>query len=166
MKRWDGAFDLWEDMVRDGDFWTNGSVRIRCGKKGLEESGWKVWEDEEMVDTFDGKVVRKEKVEEEKVEVEGMEVDEEEDDEEEEEEVRVLDKRKGKEIEVVDISSGSEVGSGVGLIEVWKEEKIAKKRREREEKKKREVEGMVSRGRDRGMERKEVLEMKQMFGDY
>ena len=35
VKRGDGAYDLLEDMVRDGDFWTNGSVRIRCGKKGI-----------------------------------------------------------------------------------------------------------------------------------
>ena len=168
VKRGDGAYDLLEDMVRDGDFWTNGSGRIRCGKKGLEDSSWKVWEDEEMVDTFDGKVVKKEKVEEEEIGAEGMEVDEE---EEEEEEVEVgsgtkVDKGKGKEIEVVDISSGSKEGSGVGLIDSWKEEKIAKERREKKEKKKRETEGMVNRGKDRGMGRKEVLEMKQMFGDY
>ena len=164
VSRGDGTYDLLEGMERDGDFWTNGKVRIRCGKKGLEESSWKVWEDQEMVDTFDGKVVKKEKVEEEE-ECEEMEVDEEES-EEEEEEVKVLDKGKGKEIEVVDISSGSEEGSGVGLIKRWKEEKVAKEKREKEEKRKREVEGMVNRGRDRGMGRKEVLEMKQMFGDY
>ena len=70
VKRGDGAYDLLDDMIRDGDFWTNGSARIRCGKKGLEESSWKVWEDEEMVDTFDGKVVKKEKVEEEEEVVE------------------------------------------------------------------------------------------------
>ena len=46
-------------MVKDGDFWTNGSVRIRCGKKGLADSGWKVWEDEEMVDTLMGRWLRK-----------------------------------------------------------------------------------------------------------
>ena len=168
VKRGDGAYDLLEDMVSDGDFWTNGSVRIRCGKKGLEESSWKVWEDEEMVDTFDGKVVKKEKVEEVKGEVVEMEIDEssEEEEEVEKEGVGKVDKGKGKEIEVVDISSGSDEGSGVGLIDAWKEEKVAKERREKEEKRKREVEGMVSRGKDRGMGRKEVMEMKQMFGDY
>ena len=168
VKRGDGAYDLLEYMVRDGDFWTNGSVRIRCGKKGLEDSSWKVWEDEEMVDTFDGKVVKKEKVEEEEKDIVNMEIDEEESDEEEEKEVEVkkVDKGKGKEIEVVDISSGSEEGNGVGLIEVWKEEKIAKERREKDEKKKRELEGMVNRGKDRGMGRKEVMEMRQLFGDY
>ena len=165
VKRGDGAYDLLEDMVRDGDFWTNGSVRIRCGKKGLEDSSWKVWEDEEMVDTFDGKVVKKEKVDEEKEEVVDMEVDEE-ISEEEEGGKKVMDKGKGKEIEVIDISSGSEEGSGVGLIKEWKEEKIAKERRMKEEKKKREIEGMVNRGKDRGMGRKEVMEMRQMFGDY
>ena len=165
VKRGDGAFDLLEDMVRDGDFWTNGSVRIRCGKKGLEDSSWKVWEDEEMVDTFDGKVVKKEKVEE--VEVEDVEMVEDEGDSEEEGEVKGrLDKGKGKEVEVIDISSGGEEGSGVGLIEEWKEEEIAKERRMKEEKKKRELEGMVNRGKDRGMGRREVIEMKQMFGDY
>ena len=169
VKRGDGAYDLLEDMVRDGDFWTNGSVRIRCGKKGLEDSSWKVGEDEEMVDTFDGKVVKKEKVVEEAEveEGEGMEVDSSSEEEEEEERkcIKEVGKGKGKEVEVVDLSSGSEVGSGVGLIDAWKEEKIAKERREREEKK-RETEGMISRGKDRGMGRKEVLEMKQMFGDY
>ena len=167
VKRGDGAFDLLEDMIRDGDFWTNRSVRIRCGKKGLEDSSWKVWEDEEMVDTFDGKGVKKEKVEEKGEEVEDMEVDS-----VDEERGRVgrnevgLDKGKGKEIEVVDISSGSEEGSGVGLIEEWREEKVAKEKRKKDEKRKREVEGMVNRGKDRGMGRKEVMEMRQMFGDY
>ena len=164
VSRGDGTYDLLEDMVRDGDFWTNGKVRIRCGKKGLEDSSWKVWEDEEMVDTFDGKVVKKEKVVEVEESGEGMEVDEE-GCEEEEEKVKVLDKGKGKEIKVVDISSGSEEGSGVGLIDEWKEE-VAKEKREREEKRKREIEGMVNRGKDRGMGRKEVMEMKQLFGDY
>ena len=166
--RGDGTYDLLEDMVRDGDFWTNGRVRITCGKKGLEESGWKVWEDEEMVDTFDGKVVKKEKVEEVGSEEVEMEVDElsEEEKEREEKVIGKKDKGKGKQIEVVDISSGSDEGSGVGLINAWKEEKLAKERREKEEKRKREVEGMVNRGKDRGMGRKEVLEMKQMFGDY
>ena len=46
---------LLEGLERDGDFMTNGVVRIKCGKKGLAESSWKVWEDEEMVDTFEGK---------------------------------------------------------------------------------------------------------------
>ena len=165
VKRGDGAYDLLEDMVRDGDFWTNGSVRIRCRKKGLEDSSWKMWEDEEIVDTFDGKVVKKEKMDEKKEEVVEMEVDEEES-EGEEEVGKVLDKGKGKEIEVVDISSGSRGGSGVGLIEEWKEEKVVKEKRMKEEKRKREVEGMVNRGKDRGMGRKEVMEMKQIFGDY
>ena len=163
--RGDGTYDLLEGMEWDGDFWTNGEVRIKCGKKGLEDSSWKVWEDEEMVDTFDGKKVKKEKVEEKEEESDGMEVDEEEGGKREVVE-KGKDKGKGKEIEVVDISSGSEEGSGVGLIEEWKEEKVAKEKREKEEKKKREVEGMVNRGKDRGMGRKEVLEMKQMFGDY
>ena len=164
VKRGDGAFDLLEDMVRDGDFWTNGSVRIRCGKKGLEDSSWKVWEDEEMVDTFDGKVVKKEKVEEEREEEEDMEVDDEVSEVGEGEEGE--EGGKSEKIEVIDISSGSEEGSGVGLIEEWKEVKIAKERREKDEKRKRELEGMINRGKDRGMGRKEVLDMKQMFGDY
>ena len=82
VKRGDGAYDLVEGMERDGDCTTNGSVRIRCGKKGWEESSWKVWEDEEIVDKFDGKVVKKKKVEEVEAEVESMEVDREESKEE------------------------------------------------------------------------------------
>ena len=67
-----------ERVKREGDFWTNGSVKIRCVKKGLEESGWKVWEDETMVDTFEGKVVKEERVEKGDIEVsERMELDEE-----------------------------------------------------------------------------------------
>lgn len=77
-----------------------------------------------------------------------------------------MDKGKGKEIEVVDISSESEEGGEVGLIDSRKEEKIAREKSEKKEKKKREVEGIVNRGKDREMGRKEVLEMKQMFGDY
>ena len=59
VSRGDGTYNLLENMIRDGDFWTNGKGRIKCGKKGLEESNWKVWEDEEMVDSFDGKVVKR-----------------------------------------------------------------------------------------------------------
>ena len=44
-----------EGLVKDGDFWTNEKVKVRCGKKGLEESVWKVWKDEEVKDTFEGK---------------------------------------------------------------------------------------------------------------
>jgi len=75
-------------------------------------------------------------------------------------------KGKGVGIEVVDISSGSEGGSGVGLIEEWKEERRVKEKRLRDENRKREIEGIVKRGKDRGMSRAEVLEMKQSFGDY
>ena len=165
VSRGDGTYDLLEDMERDGDFWTNGSVRIRCGKKGLEESNWKVWEDEEMVDTFDGKVVKKEKVEEVREGENDMELDEEESEGEGKEE-KVLDKGKERMVEVIDISSGSEEGSGVGLVEEWKEEKVAKEKREKDERRKRELEGMINRGKEKGMGRGEVLEIKQMFKDY
>ena len=73
----ESGFEVLEGLERDGDFMTNGVVRIKCGKKGLAGSSWKMWEDEEMVDTFEGKgkeleedvdmdvevVVKKEKVE-------------------------------------------------------------------------------------------------------
>ena len=131
----------------------------------MEESNWKVWEDEEIVDMFDRKVVKKEKVVEEEEVEEGMDVDKESGEESGKME-KVVDKGKGKEIEVVDISSGSEEKSGVRLIEVWKKEKMAREKREKDEKRKREVEGMVNRGRDRDMGRKEVMEMRQMVGDY
>ena len=180
----ESGFELLEGLVRDGDFMTNGVVRIRCGKKGLAKSSWKVWEDEEMVDTFEGKggrgeedVVMEERVEvKEEVEKEWVrkgvdEVIEELLEGVQEEE---WEKRRGKErkieeerrVEVVDLCGSSEGGSGVGLLEEWKEEKEAKERRERNERKKRETEGMVNRGRDRGMKREDVLEMKQAFGDY
>ena len=172
------------DMVRVGNLWTNGRVAIRCGKKGLDEDEWKVWEDEEMKDTFEGKGDEGR---------EDVEMEEGEDIKVEKEEVRVeriveevarerlrslgevgmkRGKREGKgkgvkeEIEVVDLCGSSEDGSGVGLVEEWKEEKLGKERREREERKKREVEGLVNRGKDRGMRRKDVMEMKQAFGDY
>jgi len=162
------GWEVLEGFKQDGDFWTNGTVKVKCGKKGLEESGWKVWEDETMVDTFDGKVVKKEKLEEVFREEELMEVDMEEANESEEEEKEEERGKKGKGVraEVVEISSGSEEDRGVGLIEEWKEERRAKEKRLKVENKKREIEGVVNRGKDRGMSRVEVLEMKQSFGDY
>jgi len=139
-----------------------------CGKKGLEESGWKVWEDETMVDTFEEKVIKKEKLGEGGDAGEGMEVDEEESEGVEEGKMEEMGKGKGKgkQVEVVSISSGSEEGSGVGLIEEWREEKRAKETRLKKENRTREVEGVVNRGKDRGMGRNEVLEMKKGFEDY
>ena len=163
----ESGFDLLEELERDGDFMTNGKVRIRCGKEGLEESSWKVWEDEEMVDTFVDKKEDQEKEE----EVEDVDMDisgmlesvkgERWAMEKEEREVK-----KEKSVEVVDLCESSEGERGVGLLEEWKEEKKVKERREKEERRKREVEGMVNRGKDRGMGRKEVMEMKLAFGDY
>ena len=163
------GWEVVEGLERRGDFWTNGVIKIRCGKKGLEGSGWKVWEDETMVDTFEEKVIKKEKLEGAREEGDKMEVDG-------GEVVGVgekvvvkeggMEKGKAVEREVVEISSESEGGSGVGLIEEWKEEKQAKEKRMRDERRKREVEGMVNRGKDRGMGRNEILEMKQGFRDY
>ena len=68
----ESGFDLLEELERDRDFMTNGKVWIRCGKKELEESSWKVWEDEEMVDTFVDKKEDQEK--EEKVEDVDMDI--------------------------------------------------------------------------------------------
>ena len=180
--------DGWEvvsDMVRVGNLWTNGKVAIRCGKKGLDESEWKVWEDEERKDTFEGKgreesedvdmeeevevkVEKEEKWERKNVDevvaemLEGVKGEKWVKDKEE--------KRGGKkvreEIEVIDLCGSSEEGSGVGLIEEWKEEKMGKEKREKDERRKREVEGMVNRGRDRGMRREDVMEMRKAFGDY
>jgi len=158
-----------EGLERKGEFWTNGVIKIRCGKKGLEESGWKVWEDETMVDTFEEKVIKKEKLGGAREEGDEREVDEKEVVRVEvkvENEVGEMKREKAVEREVVEISSGSEEGSGVGLIEEWKEEKQAKEKRMKDERRKREVEGMVNRGKDRGMGRSEILEMKQGFRDY
>ena len=180
--------DGWEvatDMVRVGNLWTNGKVAIRCGKKGLDKSGWKVWEDEEVEDTFEGKGGKEsEDVEmEERVEVKieeeekwvGRDMDEVigemlEDVRGEEWERRREGRGKGKkakeEIEVVDLCGSNEEESGIGLIEEWKEEKVGREKREKDERRKREVEGMVNRGKDRGMRRKDIMDMKQDFGDY
>ena len=180
--------DGWEvvsDMVRVGNLWTNGKVAIRCGKKGLAESDWKVWEDEEIEDTFEGKGEE---------EGEDVEMDEEVEVKVEKDEVWVrknvdevvaeglkgvkgeewerkkMEEEKNKRmkgvVEVVDLCGDSEEESGVGLIEKWKEEKVGKEKREKDERRKREVEGMVNRGKDRGMRKRDVLEMKQAFGDY
>jgi len=93
-----------------------------------------------MVDTLEGKKEGKEKG---RGEIEMKDVEEGE---------KVIKKEKGEEgVEVIEITSRSEEGSGVGLIEEWKVKKEAKERRERSEKKKRELEGMVNRGKDRGM---------------
>ena len=169
------------DMVRVGNLWTNGEVAIRCGKKGLEEEGWKVWEDEEIKDTFEGrggeeeedvdmgevdiKVEREDRIEEDvervvKDMLEGVEG------EEWVKEKERKKKEKREEIEVVDLCGSSEGEGGIGLIEEWREEKKAKEKRERDERRKREVEGMVNRGKDRGMNREAVMEMKMAFGDY
>ena len=169
------------DMVRVGNLWTNGEVAIRCGKKGLEEEGWKVWEDEEVEDTFEGKGGE----EGEDVEMEKVDIKVERENRIEEDVERVMKdmleglkgeewakgeekSKKGKRegIEVVDLCGSSEGEGGVGLIEEWREEKKAKEKRERNERRKREVEGMVNRGKDRGMNREAVMEMKMAFGDY
>ena len=38
----ESGFEVLEGLERDGEFMTNGVVRIRCGKKGLAESSWRV----------------------------------------------------------------------------------------------------------------------------
>ena len=169
------------DMVRVGNLWTNGEVAIRCGKKGLEEEEWKMWEDEEVKDTFEGKGGEAEQ----DVEMEEVDIKVEREDKIGEDVERVVKevlenvkgeewakgggngkKEKREEIEVVDLCGSSEGEGGVGLIEEWREEKKAKERREKNERRKREVEGMVNRGKDRGMNREAVMEMKMAFGDY
>ena len=172
-------------LMRVGNFWTNGKIKIRCGKKGLDESDWKVWEDEEIKDTFERKgAVEDEDVEmdeEVKVKIEKKEVWVRKDEDEVIEGMlegvegenwakKGKEKEGGKrwkeEVEVIDLCGSSEEGSGVGLLEEWKVEKETKERREKKKRKKREVEGMINRGKDRGMRREDVLEMKQAFGDY
>ena len=168
------------DMVRVGNLWTNGEVAIRCGKKGLEEEGWKVWEDEMEKDTFEGKgkeeeedvdmeevcikVEREDKIGDDVERVMGVMLEGVKGEEWRKEERGKKGKREG--IEVVDLCGSSEGEGGVGLIEEWKEEKKAKERREKKERRKREVEGMVNRGKDRGMNREAVMEMRMAFGDY
>ena len=183
-----GEKEGWKVLVgltRVGNYWTNGKVKIRCGKKGLAESDWKVWEEEEVEDTFEGKG----RVESEDIEMEeGVEVKVEKEERWVRENVDEVigemlegvkgeewakekegggrDKKKKEEVEVIDLCGSSEEGSGVGLVEEWKVEKETKERREKRERRKREVEGMVNRGKDRGMRREDVMEMKQAFGDY
>ena len=176
-------WEVVEGLARVGEFWTNGRVKFRCGKKVLEEEEWKVWEDEEVVNTFEGKGKERE----EDVEMEGVEVviKKEREDKIGKDVDRVMRdmleglkgeewakekerSKKGKKeiIEVVDLCEGSVEGEGVGLIEEWKEEKEAKEKREKNERRKREVEGMGNRGKDRGMNREWVMEMRMAFGDY
>ena len=140
------GWEVIEGLERGGDFWTKGKIKIRCGKKGVEESGWKVQEDKTMVDTLDGKVIKKVKGERGEGEEEEMEIDEEEEREESGVDMRVKGEGKegrGNEVEVVSISRRSRRSSGVGLIEQWKEEKRAKEKRMKDENRKREVEGVV-----------------------
>ena len=140
----DEGWEVLEGVGREGDFWTNGMVKIRCGKKELEESGWKVWEDETMVDKFDGKVVKKEELGGEEEEGEEMEIDEVEENGRgrgDGKGVEKVEKGKAMQVEVVEISSGSEGGSGMSLIEEWKEGKRAKERRLRDENRKRRLKG-------------------------
>ena len=183
-----GEKEGWEVLVglkRVGNFWTNGKIKIRCGKKGLEESDWKVWEDEEIMDTFEGKGKR----ESEDVEMEdGVEIKVEKVEKWErenvdrviggmlegvkgekwakEEEKLVKGKKVREEVEVIDLCESGEESGGIGLLEEWKVEKETKERREKKERRRREVEGMVNRGKDRGMRREDVMEMRQAFGDY
>ena len=52
-----GEREGWQVLVglmRVGNYWTNGKIKIRCGRRGLDESDRKVWEDEEIVDTLEG----------------------------------------------------------------------------------------------------------------
>ena len=172
-----------EGLARVGEFWTNGKVRFRCGKTVLEEKKWKVWEDEEMVDTFEDK--GKEREVEEKMEGVEVEIKRERMEEISEDVDRVMrdilerlkgegwareregnKKKKREEIEVVNLCDSGEGEEGVGLIEEWKEEKEAKEKGEKNERRKREVEGMVNREKDRGMSREAVMEMRMAFGDY
>ena len=175
-------WEVVEGLARVGDYWTNGKVKFRCGKKVLEEEEWKMWEDEKMTDTFEGKGKGKE----EDVEMEGVEVDIKKEREEKigEDVDRVMrdmlgelkgegwvreregNKREKSEIEVVDLCDSSEGGEGLGMIEKWKEEKEAREKREKCERRKREVEGLANRGKDRGMNREAVMKMKMEFGDY
>jgi len=158
----EGGWEVLEGLVRDGDFWANEKVKIRCGKKGLEESGWKVWEDEEVKDTFEGKGKGKEflgkkdeviVVEEgEVMEVDVVEVKE-----------GVVKRCKGKEVEV---SEDEEMGEGLGLIEEWKEKELTRVRKLKEEERKREKEGVIRRGEEKGMGRERVLDMWRTFKDY
>ena len=158
------GFDILEGLERDGDFITNGKVRIRCGKKGLEESSWRVWEDEVMVDTLEGKGGEVEREEDVDMDIGGMLEGVKGEEWAKKEEAREV--KRGKSVEMVDLCESTEGGSRVGLIEEWKGEKSAKKKREKEERRKREVEGMMNRGKDRGMGRKGVMDMRMAFGDY
>ena len=142
-----------------------------------------MWEDEKVVNTFEGRGEERE----EDVEMEGVEVDikVEREDRMGEDVDRVMKdmlegikgeewakgeekNKKGKkeEVEVVDLCGSSKGEGEVSLLEEWKEEKEAKERREKRERRKREVEGMVNRGKDRGMNREAVMKMKMEFGDY
>jgi len=157
-----GGWEVLEDLVRDGDFWANEKVKIRCGKKGMVEKDWKVWEDVGMVDTFEGKGGREEEErvgEEDEVEGEGerMEMDGEGE--------GVGEVKRCKE-EVIVVSEDEVEEVGLGMVDEWKEKELARVKRLRDEEKKREKEGVVNRGKEKGMGRERVLEMWGEFKDY
>ena len=158
----EAGWEVLEDLVKEGEFWTNEKVKIRCGKKGLEESVWKVWEDEEVKNTVEGKGKGKEVLgkKEEVVVIEQGEVMEVDVVEVGKEEVK---RCKGKEVEV---NEDEEMEEGLGLIEEWKEKELARVKRLKGEEKIREKEVVVSRGKEKGMGRERVLEMWRAFKDY
>ena len=66
----------------------------------------------------------------------------------------------------MEVSEDEEMGEGLGLIEEWKEKELTRVQRLKEEERKREKEGVIGRGEERGMGRERVLDMWRAFKDY
>ncbi|PUU74719.1 hypothetical protein B9Z19DRAFT_1067996 [Tuber borchii] len=174
----EGDWKVYKGFKKVISSWENNEMRLEDkivldgSEWGLSGKGdWEVWmdsmegvegEDEEdsakVVEEAISELREKEKKEIGEREKEKMEVKKEEELSESEEEVekkRKVDKGKRREVVVIESSGVEELGT----IEKWKIEKKMKEKREKEENRKREKEGVINRGKDRGMGRDSTLEL-------
>ncbi|PUU74724.1 hypothetical protein B9Z19DRAFT_1132706 [Tuber borchii] len=165
--------------------WENDEMRLEDemvldgSELGLSGKGdWEVWVDSmegvegddernsaEVVEEAIRELRRKEKEaigEEKEKEVEVERVEEISESEKEVEKKRKVDKGKEKEVIVIESSGVEELG----MLEKWKVEKKMKEKKERDESKKREKEGVINRGKDKGMGRDSTLELWREWKDY
>ncbi|PUU81922.1 hypothetical protein B9Z19DRAFT_1121463 [Tuber borchii] len=191
----DGDWKVYKGLKWVAGGWENDEVRLK-DKMVLEGSewgasgkgDWNIWEDSmegveeeelssaeavediirKMREEEGGVDIKEEKVEEEKMQAKGeVGVKKKivgEEHEEGEGCCGGVKKSKGKEVEVVvDEENGME---GVGSMEKWALERKAKENRERGERKRRDKEGIINRGKDRGMGRDSMLELWKEWQDY
>ncbi|PUU82329.1 hypothetical protein B9Z19DRAFT_1120962 [Tuber borchii] len=174
LKRVDGGWEndevrLEDKMVLDGSEW------------GISGKGdWDIWEDgmegveeeemnsaeavekiiEEMRGVKDGVEIKREEVE----RKEGNGGNKKNEREEEDGCCEGKKKVKGKETEIIVIEEEEE--EGLSSMEKWTMEKKTKEKHEREERKRGEKEGIINRGKDRGIGRDSVMEMWREWQDY